>query len=488
MPHAIEYRRLRAPREHGEAIIDPPLSAFEAKLAPHDSAHSRSWLGTASPARPSFTTGHQPELYHPGVWFKNFVLSTLGKRHDLITGNLIVDNDVVTQPMLRVPRPDPPYSELIPIDDAADELPYEERRVLNPALFDSLPERVGLRGTLLEAMWPEARRIRAATGNFGQAISGARLTLERSYGVEIWDVPVSKMCDRVPAFARFSLDVLSELPRFQHDYNASLAEFRRVHRIRSRSHPVPELGRDGDWWEAPLWIWSTDRPRRTPLWVQRSGDKLTLSNRRDVTFGVKLGEHAPDEWSAARQAGYKVRPRALITTMFARLVSGDIFLHGIGGAKYDQLTDAIIAKFFGIVPPQYMTVTATMKLFPEQSVDRALTDARRAIAELREIPFHPEKFLPADASDEALALASAKQMLLPMKPQQGSRKNWHRALAEINNGLLGQSLEALRMANEAVGRTVPLIQKAAVLGSREWSFCLFGQDLPAKLKALAEHR
>ena len=44
--------------------------------------------------------------------------------------------------------------------------------------------------------------------------------------------------------------------------------------------------------------------------------------------------------------GIKLRTRALTTTLFARLVLSDMFLHGIGGAKYDQVTDRDRAVVF----------------------------------------------------------------------------------------------------------------------------------------------
>ena len=60
--------------------------------------------------------------------------------------------------------------------------------------------------------------------------------------------------------------------------------------------------------------------------------------------------------------GIRLRTRALITTLFARLFLGDLFLHGIGGAKYDQVTDLLVERFFGVKPPGYMTLTATLRL------------------------------------------------------------------------------------------------------------------------------
>ena len=37
--------------------------------------------------------GHQPELFHPGVWFKNFALHRLAHQHGALPINLVVDTD-----------------------------------------------------------------------------------------------------------------------------------------------------------------------------------------------------------------------------------------------------------------------------------------------------------------------------------------------------------------------------------------------------------
>ena len=57
-----------------------------------------------------------------------------------------------------------------------------------------------------------------------------------------------------------------------------------------------------------------------------------------------------------------LRPRALTLTLFARLCLGDFFIHGIGGGKYDEVTDAIIRDYFGIEPPAYQVLSATLHL------------------------------------------------------------------------------------------------------------------------------
>src|SRR5688572_20312287 len=50
--------------------------------------------------------GHQPELFHPGVWIKNFALFGLARRQRAVSINLIVDNDTAKDYSLRLPQVD----------------------------------------------------------------------------------------------------------------------------------------------------------------------------------------------------------------------------------------------------------------------------------------------------------------------------------------------------------------------------------------------
>jgi hypothetical protein len=59
---------------------------------------------------------------------------------------------------------------------------------------------------------------------------------------------------------------------------------------------------------------------------------------------------------------HRLSPRALTLTIFLRLLVADQFVHGIGGGRYDQVADSIIAGFFEIAPPKFAVTTATMYL------------------------------------------------------------------------------------------------------------------------------
>ena len=53
-------------------------------------------------------------------------------------------------------------------------------------------------------------------------------------------------------------------------------------------------------------------------------------------------------------------PRALTLTTFLRLLVVDQFVHGIGGGRYDQVTDRLLVSHFGLTPPRFAVTTATL--------------------------------------------------------------------------------------------------------------------------------
>ena len=111
----FEYRRLRAPQEDGAALVEPAFSEVGELLRSNVAdraercydlqgrclskiaqdarreliAEARRWttqyhdvdLPPLDDSAPILLAGHQPQLFHPGVWFKNFALGTLAGRH-----------------------------------------------------------------------------------------------------------------------------------------------------------------------------------------------------------------------------------------------------------------------------------------------------------------------------------------------------------------------------------------------------------------------
>ena len=114
------------------------------------------------PQEPIFLAGHQPQMFHPGVWFKNFVLGRLAERHGATAINLIVDGDTLSDASLRVPGGSvaDPHAAQIPFDRSEPKIPYEERRIEDRELFASFGRRVVehiaplVADPLMERYWP----------------------------------------------------------------------------------------------------------------------------------------------------------------------------------------------------------------------------------------------------------------------------------------------------------------------------------------------
>jgi hypothetical protein len=340
---------------------------------------------------------------------------------------------------------------------------------------------------LLTELWRHVR----ATGDHipaGQRIACGRHILESQLGLDTLEVPLSRLCD-TPWFFEFAMHLMQHHQRLREVYNAAVKEYRTVHRIRSRNHPVPDLSSSELGCEIPFWLWSSKRPRRHAAFVRAAdGGCLQLSGvARDErstgdVLSMKLDPRSGDLFGQyeqqLRQNGLKLRPRALVTTLYARLVLGDYFLHGIGGAKYDELTDALIARFFGLVPPRFATVTGTY-LLPCARTDSTETDRRDVLRQLRQIRFHPELCLTAAqvADPVVRQLVEEKRGWTRRQAANGiDRRQRHRSIRRINEQLsrfVDQSRSQWEQQLVQLNRGA---REAAILNSREYPFCLFREE------------
>src|SRR5262245_11737843 len=185
-------RRLRAPEQNGGVVAEPPLTEAGRWLAANQQRFAsstfailgrsmsdlrreacrtavqaaRSYLEKAGEPLPNFgnvsllLAGHQPELFHPGVWVKNFALHGLARAHGATPVNLIVDSDTAKSTALRLPTTQPQVVHL-PFDHWSGEVPYEERPVNDERLFASYhngPHQFGTIGDLFLYWRPFGKR------------------------------------------------------------------------------------------------------------------------------------------------------------------------------------------------------------------------------------------------------------------------------------------------------------------------------------------
>lgn len=375
-----------------------------------------------NPAQPLIVTGHQPELFHPGVWVKNFAVGAIAAETGGAGLNLIVDNDIPKSSSIRVPHVDESGIRMnrVEFDVWPGEVPFEEITVRDESKFAGFQERVrkslgdAVADPLIETLWPIALQKRAYSNRVGERFAAARRVIEGDWGVRNLEIPLSAACE-TEAFLWFASHLLAHLPRFQAVHNEALARYRAAYGIRSRHHPVPALGRRGEWSEAPFWVWRAEEPRRRPLLVRQLSKtmELRIDGEDAPLMELPLGPDreaccAVEQLLTLPRRNVRLRTRALTTTMFARLLLGDLFIHGIGGAKYDELGDEVIRRFFGIEPPGYLTLSMTLWL--NLGTDPASSERLHALdRQLRDLTYNPDRQLDPAAADEARHWIDAKR-------------------------------------------------------------------------------
>lgn len=496
-------RRLRAPADDGGLLIDPPWSELR-DLAGSNAGQLSSWNyniqgreasrlrvqarrevvqlareflrrhGLSEPSSAAgldcslIVTGHQPELFHPGVWVKNFAAANLARAGGGLALNLIVDNDIPKAAGIRVPTAvDGGLLRTVPVDfdEWQGEIPYEDWNVADEETFASFGTRArsiladAVADPLIDDFWPRAIRRRDDVDTIGLRFSLARREIEAAWGFHNLELPLGRVC-QTDSFLWFASHLLAQLPRYQQIHNACLDEYRAAHHIRSRHHPVAGLARQDDWFEAPFWIWRASSPRRRALLARRSGKTvdLRIAGESDNLASLPLpvdGEAccAVERLRDLPAQAVRLRTRALTTTMFARYFLGDLFIHGIGGAKYDELGDEISRRFFGSEPPGYLALSLTLRLGipggPETSDDLHAVD--RA---LRDLIFNPDRHLDEPYPDKLRNTIEAKRAALAAPvTTRGERIARTQALRRCNLAMqpwVEKEREGLRSRRQAI--------------------------------------
>ncbi|VTR91171.1 Uncharacterized protein OS=Singulisphaera acidiphila (strain ATCC BAA-1392 / DSM 18658 / VKM B-2454 / MOB10) GN=Sinac_5073 PE=4 SV=1 [Gemmata massiliana] len=447
---------------------------------------------SSSPDRPLLLAGHQPELSHPGVWVKNFALSGFARKLGGIPLNLVVDNDTLKSPALRLPAfkdrdPNSARLETIAFDTnpSGGELAYEGRQVFDPQLFDSFPDRSaplyanwGYK-PLLAKHWPSARTETVPrTRKVGDIFTALRGERERAWGCHNLELPVSRLA-QTKAFARFVWHIWNDLPRFREVYNTAVAGYRKANRIRSANHPVPDLAEREGWSEVPFWSYVGSSRKRRGKPLIRAGREFIWRLESD-SFAKPPIPSDLDGFVQHVSAYREIRPRALTLTLFARVCLGDFFIHGIGGGKYDEVTDTIIRDYFRLEPPAYQVLSATLHL-PLPAFASTAADLQRAQRRVRELQWSPHQHLNTDqhASLASQALAAELKSLTEHEPPRGAhaaRREWFRVIQRVKEQLRPFVVNQVPESESALARVQSEVDANAVLQRRDYSWVLYPEE------------
>lgn len=387
-----------------------------------------------------FQTGHAPVLYSPGVWIKNHIVDRLARAHNGIGVNIVMDNDIPKDHFFLPPniRSGNCKLEKSNVKGVPGKLPYEELSIpltlngdINDSLDSEFSKKVYSDVTERCAVFLDdaAKHVPLNTfmelitdcsmfrDNPGERLTYARRIFEKGFNLNNLEVPISKVCE-TEGFYIFFLAIARESQRFCHIYNLRLERYRKENKIRSTANPLPNLRIEDSLAELPFWGWMSNGCRQRIYVARRGDDYLDLltdpvdliqasdaGNREDVGLitlcKLSLRDNTGnfEVLNNLLQNGFKIRPKAVTNTMFSRLFFSDLFVHGVGGAKYDIITDGIIEDFFGIIPPGYIAASATLYP-PFKRHDVKDEDLVRLQNEIKKIRNNPDKYIPNEMLDD----------------------------------------------------------------------------------------
>ncbi|MBO8142101.1 MAG: hypothetical protein H0Z37_07995 [Firmicutes bacterium] len=440
--------------------------------------------GMEDDGRPLVVTGHQPVFYHPGVWIKAFAVTGQARCRDWRAVNLTVDHDAAE------------LAAEVPFR-SGDELRYTKEFLVIPqsgrpleSLPPPAPEQVAqfvarVEERLASLDWSDgAERFR----RFAQALRDAcrtaphaagvgvlsRRGYERSFGETLCpDVSVAET-SAAPEFLLFFVHWAVHARELQQAYNRALALFRAEHRVRSAANPFPDLRQlpDGSV-ELPFWG-VTGAGIRRKLYARRKGGDIELVNLEGV-FAKMPAKGGGSAVEAIIASGARVRPKAVPLTVFYRLFVADLFVHGTGGGRYDQVTDALISDYFGIRPPAFGVVSASLYLpLGVRPVPPTAISAQRR--KLRDLVFNPQRYAweAGDVDEELARLLARKEELIQAINEPGAaRRALTREIEAVNRALGKKLAPVAAKAQEELSRLKARARSAAVAWRRTYPFFLF---------------
>jgi hypothetical protein len=437
---------------------------------------------TPDATTPCVVTGHQPEFLHPGVWAKHVVADRLAHLHGSRGVNLVVDNDAPKKLTLSTPVVTREGLSVLEIPYATAPLgvAYESLPALTPSACVGFVERLqaALDRRLPESMLPTfldgIAHASPAGGLCTQMVAGRR-AIDTAHGVDLIEHRVSRVWG-----GAFLATMILDASRFAAAYNAALADYRREFNVRGPDRPIADLRLAENRVELPLWSYRPGEVRR-PVFVEVHEDRrLLFADERLIgTLGVEELRRSDAAGDAlAGTLTQPLRPKALALTLWARLLLADVFIHGIGGAKYDRITDRIIRDYYGLVVPHMVCVSATLRLdLPARSV--RLEDLRDARRQARDVVYNPQRYV--RNGSQLHDLAAARQDLIEearrlraQRPQDhAARRKTFEAIRQGNHQMLALDTEVEGRLNGRVEQIRRHLSDRRIADGREYFVGLF---------------
>jgi hypothetical protein len=427
-------------------------------------------------------TGHQPEFYHPGVWIKDFLLQRFADETGAAALDLVVDSDgfdaleihaPCLKPEVRVCRA---YLAVGTTDGCYGCTPVPSAEDIETFCEAGSEHLATLTAPAIGHHFARfCRCLRDAVptaANVAELVTFARRRYEAAAGTDYLEVPVSSM-SRSRAFATFVAHIALDATAFADAYNAALGAYRERTATRNAAQPFPDLELSGELVELPFWHLAGGR--RT-LWA-RTGERPALLVGGEVA--CDLSRDPAEAVELLLSSGVALAPKALALTLYTRALVADLFIHGVGGGRYDQVTDDVFRRYLGVEPPPFVVASMTMylPLGAHEVKDEEIEALSMALNRLRHNPDQMLDEVEFEAGEErahAAALAREKgELVVAIAAPGADKKVIGGRIREVNAELAELLAPIERDMRDELDQLLQLQGASGILTDRTYPFCFW---------------
>ena len=449
-----------------------------------------------TPEQEIIQTGHSPALVHPGILIKHSLMNSIAEeKMNGIGINMVVDNDASNDNCLNIPDINGPDSSVGKIEyhPGLRNLAFEEIRYADSTQLQAIKENVvkALHKPDMKKTFEDfiniVIKLSKETLQFSDLFTYARHAFLTRFGIRNLEVPVSHISE-TDSFLNFFLHITADAKRFVETYNAKLREYRKLKKISSMANPLPDLMEKGFIVEMPFWMWKRDEPRKSLFASVANDSRISIicENKIVEHFDFDVRNRPTNNLERLKtliSKGIKIRPKAIANTMYSRLFFSDLFVHGIGGAKYDLITDEIIRGFFGVEPPGYATISATLHL-PYKPLDASKEDVIALKHVIKDMGYNPDRY----ASDvimedaEMKSMASEKKELITKESHDTKEKHLtFDRIKQINSLMREKIMPLIKEKEKEMEDLEKSINHNSIVTNREYPFCIYPESMLQKL-------
>jgi hypothetical protein len=462
---------------------------------------------------PLLVTGHQPGFFHGGILVKYLLLDSLAYFTGGAALNLVADSDLPRDITLRIPTLQDERFALQEITPTSIDphIPLEYQPLPEPTEFqnfleklqsltveESLGETIHTVVDVLRDIYPQCNCLTDLLVRLNQHWA-------RGLAIQWFDLPVSHVAQS-NVFLIFVADMILRAGEVRFGYNSALGQYRRIHKIHNASQPLPDLQGSKNQFETqelPFWVFQPDQPRQ-PLFVQTHNNIVILKTGNTEFAQLPIDKLTQSDQAVAllvealHSNRMQIRPRALTLTAFARVFLADYFVHGIGGARYDHVTDEFLHQVYRIDPPHFAAATATvyLPLSQEPDLSRAIHHLRQMRYRWRDLKYNPQRYISkakepfSDSKSEILkSLVSKREKAIRTSDQLRRDRADRRPRREMFDTIRRLNAEILALAPhlweefmQQISRAQIQVHQARLIHDREYFFGLVPMNELRQLK------